>query len=517
MAKAGEPAPAGDAGGGAAAPAAAHAAHHAPHAHPALQAQHLAPSPELARLKELAAAGRAKTAPHARGVALFGGLLFAAGAAPGALPAAFVLFAATALPWRCVDFWRRRWAFFLIDFCYFVNFTVAAFLLLAPGDARAEAVVYALADGPLAGALAAWQCAWVFGDSEHTTSVLMHLLPGLALFANRYFTPPALRGWRGLAACARRALAARSLAACGLGCGGGFAAPVPARPDNLWFWLVAAPLAYYLAWQLLYWFVVQILLRGFIKRGGYDTSYNCLARRAAKHDNIWNRLVRRGSIARRVSMYGLLQLAFTAIALTAFLPTYSSFHLALAYQVIKLWLPILYGSRHLCEKQPQRALRNALGFTQSGKRLNHHTTHSHGLVRMPSLQRAGSLQRSASLQRVASLQRLASLQRAGSQDAPPRRQGSEGGAQQQNGGHHGGEGGHSHDHANGHPLQHNGHEQQQQQQQWAAAAAAHDAAAGRANGAAVARAQGAAAGGQELRQRARGGGGGGDGAAAAGG
>jgi hypothetical protein len=61
----------------------------------------------------------------------------------------------------------QRWLFFCIDFCYFVNVAAAAFLLAAPDDPRLEAAVYALADGPLAGALVAWQCAWVFGDSEY--------------------------------------------------------------------------------------------------------------------------------------------------------------------------------------------------------------------------------------------------------------------------------------------------------------------------------------------------------------
>ena len=48
----------------------------------------------------------------------------------------------------------------------------------------------------------------------------------------------------------------------------------------------------------------QVAFRGFILRNKYDTSYICLARRAAKSNNIWNRLVRKGSSLRRVCMYG---------------------------------------------------------------------------------------------------------------------------------------------------------------------------------------------------------------------
>ena len=88
-----------------------------------------------------------------------------------------------------------------------------------------------------------------------------------------------------------------------------------------------------LALLLLSCMCLQMLMRGYILRHGYETSYTCLARRAAKSNNIWNRLVRRGSITRRICMYGLLQLAFTVICCTLFLPTYFSFWAALVYQV----------------------------------------------------------------------------------------------------------------------------------------------------------------------------------------
>ena len=47
-----------------------------------------------------------------------------------------------------------------------------------------------------------------------------------------------------------------------------------------------------------------MISRGYIRKHKYDTSYNCLARRAAKNNNILNRIVRRGSVAWRIGMYG---------------------------------------------------------------------------------------------------------------------------------------------------------------------------------------------------------------------
>ena len=67
--------------------------------------------------------------------------------------------------------------------------TVAA-LLARVQDARVLAMLYSLADGPLAAALIAWQCSWVFSSPSHSISVLLHLLPGLALFVYRHMNVP---------------------------------------------------------------------------------------------------------------------------------------------------------------------------------------------------------------------------------------------------------------------------------------------------------------------------------------
>ncbi|KAL4442073.1 hypothetical protein ABPG77_011334 [Micractinium sp. CCAP 211/92] len=281
-----------------------------------------APNPKAA-----AAAARAPQ-PHLTflGTALFGGLLALAGAAPWALPRAFLLFAGTALPWRA---WRfavaqPRNAPFLLDFCYAVNAAVAAFLCLPPGwrSAQLEGAVYALADGPVAGALVAWQVAWLFASADHTVSVLVHLLPGLAMAAHRHVQHGQSAG---SASAAAPALEGRAAV----------------------LWLLAAPLAFYAAWQAAYFLLVQVLARGHIVRRRLDTSYRCLTRRAARADNVWARLVLCGGVARRLVAYGLLQLAFTVCTLLLFLPTYFSPRLACLWQAAKFLVPVWYG----CQQQ----------------------------------------------------------------------------------------------------------------------------------------------------------------------
>ncbi|KAF8072782.1 GPC1 [Scenedesmus sp. PABB004] len=313
---------------------------------------------------ELGAARRREARAQLAGASAFGGLLFVAGAVPAALPFVFLVFFAVAMPLRAAAFWRSSARFYLLDFCYFVNAAVAAVLLLAPDDPRAEAAASALADGPLAGALAAWQCPWIWGSAEHTVSVLMHHLPGLALYAHRHHTPRALRGWRGLARAAA-GLARGQLPPLG-------AAPAPpSRPEHLALWLGAAPLVFYAVWQLLYFLAVQergggaaagraVVWRSFILSHGYETSYTCLAARAAKTNNFWNRLVRRGSIARRCAVYGALQLAFTVLCLVLFVPTYLDWRLALLLQAAKFVVPLYYGCRFAAVKAPQHAFLDGL-------------------------------------------------------------------------------------------------------------------------------------------------------------
>ncbi|KAF6259276.1 hypothetical protein COO60DRAFT_1514094 [Scenedesmus sp. NREL 46B-D3] len=303
------------------------------------------------------AAATEETRQYAAGLLAFGGLLFAAGAAAWCLPLLFLVFTAVCMPWRAVSFYRQKWVFYLADFCYFVNIATAVFLVLFPSNAQLEALVYALADGPIAGALVAWQCPWVFGSGDHTVSVLMHLLSGFAMFAHRHYTPSGLRGWRGIARYAVQLLHGDVTPA--------GTVPPPAYPEHKLLWLVAAPLLFYIVWQLLYFLTVQVLFRSFILGNGYETSYICLARRAAKNDNFWNRLVRRGSTTRRLLLYGGLQLLFTVICCTVFLPTYFSFPLAVVYQVIKVVFPVYYGSRYQMTKVPQHVFLRGLQVYQT--------------------------------------------------------------------------------------------------------------------------------------------------------
>jgi hypothetical protein len=244
------------------------------------------------------------------------------GAAPALAVPAFVAFCGVALPLRALHFARRRWTFFLLDFCYAANGLALTSILAGPGARRLDAVAAAVADGPLAGALLAWQCA--YGPSaEHAVSVGVHALPGLALWARRWF------GERGVRA--ESAPLAHTLA-----------------------W----PLAFYCAWQAVYFVVVHLLCGRWIVANRYGTSYRALARRAARARSVWDRLVRTGPPARRVAVYGGLQLAFTAawLVAAAVLPLRTSLRASAAWQAAKVAIPLHYGTRHVHVRAPRARL-----------------------------------------------------------------------------------------------------------------------------------------------------------------
>jgi hypothetical protein len=286
------------------------------------------------------------------GTVLFGLLVFLTGAAPGAVPYMFITFFAICMPWRIVSFSQRKYGFYLIDFCYFANLATLLYLLCYPTNANIGAMVYALCDGPLAGALIVWQCAWVLGSADYTISALMHLLPGLAIFTHQHY--PSIHGWRAALAYSKQQLSS-------MGSSAGASqplqpSPLPAAalaPCSTSTWLLAAPLAFYLTWQLLYYVTVQLCCRRYILATGQETSYIGLAKRAAKTNNVWNRLVRRGSATRRCLLYGLLQLTFTLGTLGVFYVVHRSFLLQLAWQMVKFVVPLHYGSRYQCQKVPQ--------------------------------------------------------------------------------------------------------------------------------------------------------------------
>jgi hypothetical protein len=102
----------------------------------------------------------------------------------------YTAWAVPLLVWRYVSYTSKRWGYFLIDFCYFVNALALAHLWLAPGSPALFELAFATANGPLAWAIIAWRNSLVFHDTEKITSLFIHAMPPLLLYCRRWhFTP----------------------------------------------------------------------------------------------------------------------------------------------------------------------------------------------------------------------------------------------------------------------------------------------------------------------------------------
>jgi hypothetical protein len=70
------------------------------------------------------------------------------------------------------------------------------------------------------------------------------------MFAHRHYTPSGLRGWRGIGQYAVQLLHGHITPTGSV--------PPPSYPQHKLLWLVAAPLLFYILWQLLYFLIVQV-------------------------------------------------------------------------------------------------------------------------------------------------------------------------------------------------------------------------------------------------------------------
>jgi hypothetical protein len=280
-----------------------------------------------------------QSSPHAYflGIMLFTSIVICLSAAPSLLPMLYLGLAAVGLPFRFISFFKRRWQFYLVDFCYAANVLVIIFLLISwpwntalhPGS---FALVYVVAEGPLAAALLAWQCAWIFSNLEHTLSTLIHVLPGLSLFALRHLVSD-------------------------LSITHFFNST-----KEMCLWMILGPVVFYCAWQLGYYLLVQVAFRSYILHHKLETSYHGLAMRAKRSDNWLHCFIRRGSAIRRVSLFGGFQLAFTLFSMVIGITSFYSFKMGVIWQVVKFGAPLWYGALYQTQKVPEGISRSVVAI-----------------------------------------------------------------------------------------------------------------------------------------------------------
>ena len=93
------------------------------------------------------------------------------------------------LSWRAKIFTAKKWHYFLLDFCYFINAMCLAYLALThrhPCPALFR-VVFSLSNGPLLVAIAVWRNSFVFHSVDRVTTTLVHALPPCLTYCLRWY------------------------------------------------------------------------------------------------------------------------------------------------------------------------------------------------------------------------------------------------------------------------------------------------------------------------------------------
>jgi hypothetical protein len=181
-------------------------------------------------------------------------LAYFTGAFPFLMPYYYTLKVPLLLGYRFFTYCPHKFGYFLIDFCYFANYALVAYLWVFPRSPELFTVVFCLAHGPLAWAVFLFRNSLVFHSADKVTSAFIHISPMLVTFGLR---------WGGRPALADALVGGEGGPSQWAVCRG--AAYVPAAGPHAsscgsYVWAFLAPLGAYLCWFALYSLVVRVLL-----------------------------------------------------------------------------------------------------------------------------------------------------------------------------------------------------------------------------------------------------------------
>uniref|UniRef100_A0A7S0YL22 Glycerophosphocholine acyltransferase 1 n=1 Tax=Polytomella parva TaxID=51329 RepID=A0A7S0YL22_9CHLO len=91
---------------------------------------------------------------------------------------------------RWTIYWRRRWHYYLFDFCYFANLVLVVHIWVFPRSSLLAKITFAFDTGPLTLAIVAFRNSLVFHDVDKVTSIFMHIVPAMASWAERWYLIP---------------------------------------------------------------------------------------------------------------------------------------------------------------------------------------------------------------------------------------------------------------------------------------------------------------------------------------
>ena len=90
------------------------------------------------------------------------------------------------LIWRFVDYSATKSELFLLDYCYFVNLSVAIQVLLYPDNLEWFQANYVMCLGPICLAIPFWHNSLVFHSLDKVTSFFLHAFPPIVMHLHRW-------------------------------------------------------------------------------------------------------------------------------------------------------------------------------------------------------------------------------------------------------------------------------------------------------------------------------------------
>lgn len=116
-------------------------------------------------------------------------------------------------------------------------------------------------------------------------------------------------------------------------------------------------MAAYTIWQILYFWIVNVLRRQRLLRDPeVMTSYRELSKKAQKANNLWWRLSGLLGDQNRMFMYILLQAGFTVATMALTVPIFLSYELHVIFQILKVSASVWNGGSFLLEVMPRQVV-----------------------------------------------------------------------------------------------------------------------------------------------------------------
>lgn len=150
---------------------------------------------------------------------------------------------------RVIMYWKNKWQYFLLDFCYYANILWYSFIWM-PTNEKFFAVVFALSNGPLIWAMVVYRNSLVFHSTDKVTSAYIHILPALLSFGIRWYRVEVSKYW--------------------------FDEFVPELLELSPIWLMVVPFACFLLHSGIYFLVIHIVAK---PSDEYVTSFNYLGKK----------------------------------------------------------------------------------------------------------------------------------------------------------------------------------------------------------------------------------------------